>query len=209
MLGLIKKDLFMIKNNYRSILIALIIYVFYSTQFSMNMLFFLPFMGLMICISTISYDDFNNFHLYASSLPYGKCGVVKSKYITTIAVTLLLTIVSLIVDVVTSKYKADYIFFDSLSNLMGSLFAMILLMSVLYPILFKFGAEKGRIAMLSISFFVLCFGMFVTKFINFSISKELINFFNSYYMVIFCVLSVLFIGISYIISKKIYLKKEF
>ena len=92
MIGLIKKDLLMIKNNYKNIIIVLAIYIFYSFQFEMNMYFLLPLMGLMICISTINYDDFNNWHTYAVSLPQGKSGVIKSKYITTISVILLLSI---------------------------------------------------------------------------------------------------------------------
>ena len=75
MLGMIKKDLFMIKNSLKSIIFALIIFVFYTIMFDMDMYFLLPFMTLMISITTFSYDDFNNWHSFASTLPQGKINV--------------------------------------------------------------------------------------------------------------------------------------
>ena len=82
MIGMIKKDLYMIRNNYKALGVALVIYLFYSITFNMDMSFFLPFMGLMICISTINYDEYNNWHTYAASLPQGRINIIKSKYIT-------------------------------------------------------------------------------------------------------------------------------
>lgn len=206
MKGLIKKDLLMIKNNYKFILISLVIYIFYYFQFEMNMTFFLPFIGLMVCISTISYDDFNNFHTYASSLPQGKVGFVKSKYITTIGVTTLLSAFSLLISFVIGKFN---LVDESFSEIIGVLFAMYLMMSILFPILFKYGAEKGRTAMLLVGLFIFGIMMLVTKFINIEISESIINFLDLYFPIIIAIISILMIYISYLISKKIYLKREF
>lgn len=209
MIGLIKKDLLMIKNNYKNIIIVLAIYIFYSFQFEMNMLFLLPLMGLMICISTINYDDFNNWHTYAISLPQGKSGVIKSKYITTISVTLLLSIFSLLIDIIIGNFKGDLLIQESFEVCIGSLFAMIFMMSIMFPILFKYGAEKGRIAMISIGLGIFGLVMIVSKVIQLEIPKNLIIIFDLYFPIIIIVSSILMIAVSYIVSKKIYLKKEF
>ena len=195
MIGLIKKDL--------------LIYIFYSFQFEMNMYFLLPLMGLMICISTINYDDFNNWHTYAVSLPQGKSGVIKSKYITTISVILLLSIFSLLIDIIIGNFKGDLLIEESFGVCIGALFAMIFMMSILFPILFKYGAEKGRIAMISIGLGIFGLVMLVSKVIQLEIPKNLIIIFDLYSPIIIIVSSILMIAVSYIVSKKIYLKKEF
>lgn len=209
MIGMMKKDLFMIKNNYKSILIALAIYVFYSIQFDMDMSFFLPFMGLMICISTFSYDDYNNWHIYATSLPQGKINIIKSKYITTICITILLTILSILLSFIIGSVRGTLNIDESLSNIMGELFAIIFMMSLLFPILFKYGSEKGRIAMMTIGFGMFGLIILLSKVVKVEISKNLINFLDSYFVIIFIIGLGIMIAISYYISKKVYLKREF
>ena len=209
MIGMIKKDLFMIKNNYKTILIALAIYVFYSIQFDMDMTFFLPFMGLMICISTFSYDDYNNWHTYATSLPQGKINIIKSKYITTICITTVLTIISILFSFIISSVRGTLNIDESLSTIMGELIAIILMMSVLFPILFKYDSEKGRIAMITIGFGMFGVIILLSKVVKIEIPESLINFLDSYFIIIFIIVSIILIAISYYVSKKVYLKREF
>jgi len=209
MIGMIKKDLFMIKNNYKTILIALAIYVFYSIQFDMDMTFFLPFMGLMICISTFSYDDYNNWHTYATTLPQGKINVIKSKYITTIGITTLLTIISILLSFIIASARGTLNIDESLSTIMGELLAIIFMLSLLFPILFKYDSEKGRIAMITIGFGMFGVIILLSKVVKVEISESLINFLDSYFIIIFIVVSITMIAISYYVSKKVYLKREF
>lgn len=209
MIGMIKKDLYMIKNNYKSILIALAIYIFYSIEFDMDMSFFLPFMGLMICISTISYDDYNNWHTYATSLPQGKINVIKSKYITTIGITVLLTIISILLSFIIGSVKGTLNIDESLATIMGELFAIIFMLSLIFPILFKYGSEKGRIAMIIIGLGMFGLIILISKLVKVEISNDLINFLESYFIIIFIIVSIIMITISYYVSRKVYLKREF
>lgn len=209
MLGMIKKDLFMIRNNLKSLLLAIIIYFFYTMMFDMDMSFILPFMIMMICISTFSYDDYNNWHSFASSLPKGKINIVKSKYITTISLTIIATIISIICTFIISNFKTTINFSDAISSIGGYLFAIFILVSILFPFLFKYGAEKGRIVMFILGMGIVAVFILLKKVLNISIPANIITFFDSYGLIIFLVLSVIFISVSYLISKKIYLKKEF
>ena len=202
MLGMIKKDIFMIRNNLKTLLLAIIIYFFYTMMFDMDMSFILPFMIMMICISTFSYDDYNNWHSFATTLPKGKTNIVKSKYITTISLTIIATIISIICSFIISNFKTTV-------NFSGYLFAIFILVSILFPFLFKYGAEKGRIVMFILGMGVVAVFILLKKVINISIPTNIITFFDSYGLIIFLVLSIIFISISYLISKKIYLKKEF
>lgn len=207
MIGMIKKDLLMLKNNMKSTLIAIAIYIFYSIMFEIDMSFFLPFLGLMLCMSTISYDEFNNWHAYVSTLPQGKINVIKSKYIITIGVTTILTIVGVIISMIMGNMTNNYE--EYVSIIMGKLLAIIFAISVLYPILFKYGAEKGRLAMIVVG--LTLFGIFtlLTKVIKIKIPKEVITLLDSYLPIISIIVAIILISCSYLISKKIYLKKEF
>ena len=207
MIGMIKKDLLMLKNNMKSTLIAIAIYIFYSIMFEIDMSFFLPFLGLMLCMSTISYDEFNNWHAYVSTLPQGKINVIKSKYIITIGITTILTIVGVMISMIMGNMANNHE--EYISTIMGELLAIIFVISVLYPILFKYGAEKGRLAMIVVG--LTLFGIFtlLTKVIKIKIPKEVITLLDSYLPIISIIVAIILIGCSYLISKKIYLKKEF
>ena len=209
MIGMIKKDLLMIKNNYKAIIVAMVLFVFYSITFEMNMTFFLPFMGLMLCISTINYDEYNNWHTYATALPQGKINVVNSKYITTIGITLVLTVVSALVSIIISSVRGTINISESFSTIMGELLAIIFMMSILIPVLFKYGQEKGRMAMIIIGMLIFGIVFLFKEIIHIEISSNIINFLDTYLPIIFIVLSIFLLSISYYFSKKIYLRREF
>ena len=209
MKGMIIKDLFMIKNNYKSLIVALIIYIFYSFMFDMNMAFFLPFMGLMICISTLNYDEFNNWYTYSTSLPQGRINVVKSKYLITIGIITILFIASFLLSMIIMNIRTNIEYDNSISYYMGEIVAIIFMMSLLFPILFKYGSEKGRLAMIVLGLGVYGLVLLVTKVIPKKPSVELLSFLDKYSIPIFGILSILMLIGSYLISKKIYLKKEF
>jgi hypothetical protein len=209
MIGMIKKDLYMIRNNYKALGVALVIYLFYSITFNMDMSFFLPFMGLMICISTINYDEYNNWHTYAASLPQGRINIIKSKYITTLIVVALLTIVSLISSTIIGNIRGSFDFIDTLSTMFGMLLAIIVIMSVLYPVLFKYGYEKGRLAMMLIGVSIMGLFVLFTKVVKINVSANFINFLDTYFIPLALLVTILFLTISYILAKKFYSKREF
>lgn len=209
MKALIKKDLFMIKNNYKSFLIALIIYVFYAMEFKTNLVFFLPFMGLMSCISTLSYDDYNNFHTYAISFPKGKLGIVKSKYITVILVVLILSILGLLADFIVGNIIGNYEFMTSFEEIYVIFFVMLLMAAIMYPLLFKYGTEKGRIVLLLTGFIIAGLGILLSKGLPLGKPNGIIIFIDKYFSYIASIVTIILLTVSYFISKKIYLKKEF
>ena len=81
MLGFIKKDLLMIKSNIKILAILLLIYIVMAFQGQLYLSFLLPFMGVMIMVSTFSYDTFNKWDAYAVTLPNGRKNSVRGKYI--------------------------------------------------------------------------------------------------------------------------------
>ena len=209
MTGMIKKDLLMIKDNQKRFLVVLAIYLVYSILFDMDMSFLLFFIGWALCMSTFSYDDHNNWHAYATSLPQGKINIVKSKYITITGLNILYTLIGLLMNFITGSVRGTLNIEESLFSLMGVLFSMELLMTLSLPFLFKYGAEKGRIVMYIFLMGIAGATLLTTEVIKPEPPANLLAFLDSYFPIIFIVLSVLMIAISYHVSKKIYLKREF
>lgn len=213
MMSMIKKDILMIRANIKVILVAILICIFssFTNELSneMGILFIIPFMTVMISISTFSYDDFNNWHSYAITLPNGRKSVVKGKYIATILLTALATIMCVLLSIIMSNFKGALDIDETISSIVGSLFSIIILISILFPIIFKYGAEKGRIIL-----FIGCFAIFgifaiMAEIIKIDIPVSFISFLDSYALIIIPIISIVILFISYKISQRIYLKKEF
>ena len=210
MLGLIKKDFLIIKANLKSMIIIFVIYIMLAFQGTFDVTFIIPLIGIMLFISTFSYDDFNNWNSYAVTLPNGRKNVVRAKYIASIILTIILAIVSLTIGIGISYTKTNSINLDEIiSSLMGTMLSSIIIISLLYPIVFKFGATNGRIILFAVVFGIAGIGALIAQFVDMTFIINMINRLDSYALVAIPIISAILLGISYLISNKIYQNKEF
>lgn len=210
MLGLIKKDFLLIKANLKSMIIIFVIYIMLAFQGTFDVTFIIPLIGIMLFISTFSYDDFNNWNSYAVTLPKGRKNVVRAKYIASIILTIILAIVSLIIGIGISYTKTNSINLDEIiSSLMGTMLSSIIIISLLYPIVFKFGATNGRIILFAVVFGIAGIGALIAQFVDTTPIINMINRLDSYSLIAIPIISAILLGISYLISNKIYQNKEF
>lgn len=210
MLGLIKKDFLLIKANLKSMIIIFVIYVMLAFQGTFDVTFIVPLIGIMLFISTFSYDDFNNWNSYAVTLPDGRKNVVKAKYIASIILTIILAIVSLAIGIGISYTQKNSINLDEIiSSQMGTMLSSVIIISLLYPIVFKFGATNGRIILFAVVFGIAGIGALIEQFIDMTLIINIINGLDIYSLIAIPIISVILLGISYLISNKIYQNKEF
>lgn len=210
MLGLIKKDFLLIKANSKQMVIIFIVYLMLAFQGTFDATFIVPLIGIMLFISTFSYDDFNNWNSYAVTLPDGRKNVVRAKYIASIILTIILAIVSLTIGIGISYTKTNSINLDEIiSSLMGTMLSSIIIISLLYPIVFKFGATNGRIILFAVVFGIAGIGALIAQFVDMTFIIDIINGLDSYSLIAIPIISVILLGISYLISNKIYQNKEF
>jgi len=210
MLGLIKKDFLLIKANLKSMIIIFVIYIMLAFQGTFDVTFIIPLIGIMLFISTFSYDDFNNWNSYAVTLPNGRKNVVRAKYIASIILTAILGVAALTIGVGISYIKTNSINLDEImSSLMGTILSSVIIISLLYPIVFKFGATNGRIILFAVVFGVAGIGALIAQFVDMTFIINMINGLDSYSLIAIPIISVILIGISYLISNKIYQNKEF
>jgi len=207
MKGLIKKDLFIIKNNLKIILILFIVFFITGLQNSTDMSYIPITLSVVLFLSTFSYDEYNKWDAYAITLPNGRVNIVKSKYIATIILVVITSLISLVLNLLTGYINNSINFEETLSMLTGITFSIILIQSISYPIIFKFGIEKGRLLLFASIFIIISLLSLIPLSIN--ISSNIIVFIEKYWIILLLLLTSLVLSISYQISKKIYLKKEF
>ena len=210
MLGLIKKDFLIIKANLKSMVITFIVYLMLAFQGTFDVTFIIPIIGIMLFISTFSYDDFNNWNSYAVTLPDGRRNVVRAKYIASIILTVVLEIIALAIGIGISYIKTNAINLNEIiSSLMGTALSNITIISLLYPIVFKFGATNGKIILFAVVFGIGGIVALVSNFIDMTSVINMINGLENYSIIAIPIISVILLGISYLISNKIYQNKEF
>ena len=210
MLGFIKKDIAMIKSNFKILFILFIFYGIMAFNDGMDISFILPFICVMIMISTFSYDEYNKWNAYTIALPNGRENSVKAKYVATLLMIAITSIITIMLSLIIILIKKQPIVYEEiLVTTLGSILGTLLVLSTMYPIIYKFGIEKARIAIFVIVIAFVFAASFLFSNIDFSFIGKTLNFLEDYIVLIIIAISILMVYISYRISKKIYLNKEF
>lgn len=210
MLGLIKKDFLLIKANLKSMIIIFVIYIMLIFQGTLDATFIIPLIGIILFLSTFSYDDFNNWNSYAVTLPNGRKNVVRAKYIASTILMIILAVVAFSIGIGISYIKTNSINLDEIiSSLMGTMLSSVIIVSLLYPIVFKFGVTNGRIILFAVVFGIAGIGTLIARFIDMAPIINIINKLDNYLLIVIPIIYIILLGISYLISSKIYQNKEF
>lgn len=216
MKGLIIKDLCVIKNQMKSLLLVLVFFVFISiiNNDATFILFLVPFYMIMILITTFSYDEFNKWECYCNSVPLSRKEIVKAKYLLFNATSLIVLVLGIIASLIIPNFIENTTFESLFASIIGVAFGICLVISLLIPFYYKFGANKGRIMLfLCIVILALLIGM-ITSLDIFN-NKELMNILNSLnnlslgmFTLLLIIVTFIIMSISYYISVRIYKNKE-
>lgn len=217
MKGLIIKDLCVIKNQMKSLLLVLALFIFLliANKDVTFVLFLIPFYMIMILITTFSYDEFNKWECYCNSLPLSRKEIVKAKYILFNASSLILIMLGILASFIIPNFIENITFESIFASIIGVAFGICLVISLLIPFYYKFGSQKGRIMLfLTIAILALLIGAITSLDIFNNIElMNLINNLNNLSLGMFALLliivTVILMTISYYISIKIYSNKEF
>ena len=187
----------------------LFVFFIMALQGQFDISFVPPFIVVMLFMSTFSYDEYNKWDAYAITLPNGRKNVVKSKYLASLILVLLTAIITILLNYLVGIINDNLEFDKFISTLVGGIFAIGLIQAIMYPLIFKFGIEKGRLALFALTFAIVGIVGLFSKVVKINIPASLITFFNSYYFIMIPIILIIVLLISYKISEKIYSKKEF
>lgn len=218
MKGLLIKDLKLMKKQKTFFLILLIMSIaFTGMDGGENFIVgFLTFICSLFSVSTISYDEFDNGNAFLFTLPFNRPDYVKEKYLFGLLMGVIACAFGTIVSTIAYMLKNSAM--DLTEWLPACLIFIIfdlLLLSFLLPFQLKFGAERGRIAML-IAFGIIFVAVFLLaqllKSMNIDIDAMVAKLSDVGLAGLFggCLLAaVICMGLSYGISRRIVCRKEF
>ena len=217
MKGLIIKDLCVLKNQMKSLLLVLLFFIIISivNEDATFILFLIPFYMIMILITTFNYDEFNKWESYCNSLPLSRKEIVKAKYILFNAASLIILILGVLGSFIIPNFIENTTFESIFASIIGVAFAIYLVISLLIPFYYKFGSQRGRIMLfLCVTILALLIGVITSLDIFNNIElMSIINNLNNLSLGVFISLLLLIViiimSISYFISVRIYYNKEF
>ena len=209
MKGLIVKDLLLIKENIKQLVLFVLVFVFIGLQGNQILVFVPAFLSMMMFLSTFSYDDYNKWNSYAVTLPNGRKNIVKAKYIASICLSAFAILFTYLLITISGMMNHHLNLEETAVTLLGCWSAVVLLQSFMYPLIFKVGLEKGRIFLFVFFIGVSALLGLVFQNIKISLPVEVISFLNHYLVIIFPFVMIILLYISYKISEKIVQKKEF
>lgn len=203
MTGLILKDLISLQKQYKSIGLVLLFYAVFVVL--IGEITILSALLVLLCtvlpVNVFAYDEKAKWDKFALTTTVSRYDMVLSKYILAIFFITFGLIFSVIVQGIIAPGKWQ----EALTVSLGTAGAGIVMISILFPLLFKFGSEKGRLILMLILFFPVILMLLLEKLGFKEPNGDWIQWLPYIAPVIIIVLFI----ISILVSLNIYNKKEF
>ena len=149
MIGLLKKDLFVADKSGRLLLVMAVIFSLIPSMGNFGATYAMM-LALMMPLTSIAYDERCKWDKYAAMLPYTPGQLVWSKYLLAYFYTVLggsIIVLGTFLRGMTTG-AADWELTMELTIMMGV--AMLFVMALGLPVIYRFGSEKGRFVMIVI-----------------------------------------------------------
>lgn len=206
MFGLIKKDFLLLAKTSKTLLLLLLFMTLMQLPSANTAIITgttTVLFGVLV-ITTFSYDDLAKWQGYELTLPIPRSQIVLSKYVSACVFTLIGVLISTSVNFV--FYILDKT--PSIQETLGTVgltgCVVFMMVSIVIPLIFKYGAEKARLFMMLI-FILPYFG--ITFLAKSNIIVNFDEFFNAI-LNLLPIITVSFIIVSYFISVRILNSKE-
>jgi len=207
MRGFILKDLYNMTSNFKQLLVVILsLLVMMGTFENMSVfsgMFIILLLGTLV-VSSFSFDDMAKWDRYAIALPVTRKQIVLSKYVVALIGLLTGIIVYFIANIISMLIHGNLELGEMFLGSGIIVCAVVAMLSVMLPLVFKFGAEKSRIIMMLVIVIPWLATMFVMN-MGFPVPSEAILRLIGYSLPVAVI--ILLIG-SYLISAKIYEKKD-
>lgn len=123
-------------------------------------------MAIMIPLSTITYDEQCKWDKYAAMLPYTPWQIVWSKYVLTFLCLFAGAAMILLASAMRAVYGEGLLYGEELLGNLALLLAVLLMLDVSLPLVYRFGSEKGRLVMILVMLACLAAGMGVSRLVG-------------------------------------------
>lgn len=215
MRGLLQKDLYMLSEMKKMILIILLIaflLLITNTGSESFVISYVVFVAAFMTLSTLTQDENSKGIEFLMTLPVTRKNYVQEKYILGIAMGSGAWILASLAAAVVMFFRGKEFSGEFVVECLVYLPILLIMLSLMLPIQFRFGGDKGRIAILAAVAGGILSCLLIFKALDWTGCTGASQFFETYYRMIFvfCILALLAVfWISYRISVAIMSKKEF
>ena len=219
MRGLITKDLMFFRTSWKNLLITFIGTFLLSIALGNYTLavVVVPIYIMSSGINTFQTDEFYNTMAYTLSFPLSRKKIVLSKYLFTLIMMLISILVGIVIYLLILfiiNPGEDGLNVNMIYSLLILECASLIVDSIFYPVIYKYGCEKSRLVLMSIVMLLLGIGSIISVSVNvfelFKIDWEsIIDFIQTHGVSILSILTVVMFTSSYFLSYKFYKKKDY
>ena len=218
MKGLLIKDLMLLKNQRSFLLVvaALCLLFLYRGQSPVYVMSYASAMITILTTTTVSYDEMDNGMAFLFTLPVSRRHYVLEKYLFGVLMMTGVTVAGTAAAMaVLATTPVTYGMQECLTGILSALLASVLILALMLPVQLKFGSEKTRLVMFILIGGVVLAGYAVKQLIqvfslDFSWLKAYLWQAGLTEMVLCSVAAAaLILGISYLVSVAVMVKKQF
>ncbi|MBQ0165822.1 MAG: ABC-2 transporter permease [Treponema sp.] len=218
MKGLLIKDLKLLGNQKKALLIAVVMFIIFMVTMD-NPLFvvnYITFFGAIAALGTLSYDEFNNGLTFMFTLPVSRRQYVLEKFLFCILAGLSVWIVTVAGSCGFMFYKGTFVNpAEYLTECLTGIVIVAVMTSIMLPLQIKLGQEKARTGIflfagiIAVIFFVLKVWVAPTDEQMTALLAGIEGLGLAKGMLIFAGSAVVLLVVSYLISVRIINKKEY
>lgn len=160
MKAILLSDLLVLKTQAKSILLVLLLWLA-ITVYNGNGLFFSALSvvyAMMLPLTCIATYEKSHFDRYVMTAPLGRTEAALSHYVFAIICELALSLIGFILSIALGMDVMEALFSGAACFCVG-----VVMVSVLLPVIYKFGTEKARLTMMAVFvLFLLAFGLLLS-----------------------------------------------
>ena len=152
MKGLILKDLYNLRKYGKTVFLISAFYILLTFMMDSSDMFagMVVLMFAITSITSFTYDNQSGWDVYVQTLPVSKKDVVLSKYLLSFLLALLGGLLAVLMGWINGLVKNVGNFMETLLVAYALLAVGLLFISILLPLVFKFGAERSRVIIIAI-----------------------------------------------------------
>lgn len=214
MKGLIVKDLYTLgnlKKNYLLMVVLVIALSLFMNSGPTYIISMLTVYMLMTSTTLFSYDESSHWDRYAIAMPVTRRTIVGARYLMALIQLAAVVLLGGALSVIVSLYHQVPDWPLTLAGTTGAMsIVYLVVISVSYPLAFRFSAEKARYALMACYLIpFLLFMVFIEPIVTFFEALELAAFSIPLLICLVALVCLLLFAASFFLSLRFYSKKEF
>lgn len=152
MIGLLKKEYYLMEGQMKSWLIVAVFCFFYSYFMNADSFLFMliTLIGIMSTMTVFSLDKACGWDTYAISLPLTRKEIVEARYLFAFLIDIGVSLACCLLMLLRGQINGGVNLPESLHSLFQILLVTILMQLLLFPVIYKLGVEKARFVYMAV-----------------------------------------------------------